>query len=295
MMKAAVDATQAAKPRMNWSTLKHMATSPKLLKWRLDHPQKDTPALRLGRAIHCAILEPHEFDDRWGTQDICAAMTKSGTKCTSLGGLYHEGLWYCGVRGHAPEGAGATPEGMEIISREDRAMALTCAQEVRQHPVAKRTFMGGKAERDLQWMDPETGALCRGRLDYIKAREIVDLKSGREETPREFTRAAALRLYHGQLAWYHDGAIAAGEIPPDADLPLIVHASTSEPYDVAVYRLSKISYMAGQVLYRDLLRKFLDCQAADWWPGMAPYLLEMDLPGWAAGMQGSEESIEGVL
>lgn len=281
--------------RLNWSTLKYIATSPKLLKYRLEHPQPETPALRLGRAIHCAILEPAEFEGRWKSQDKCGGKMKAGEPCGSTGSLYLDGGWFCKVKGHAPAGAGEPPEGIEVITAEERELVKTCAEAAKAHQIAGPLLKKGHSEHETLWTDPETGTLCRGRLDFIRAAELLDLKSSRVDTVRDFTREVATRLYHGQLAWYHDGAIAAGKLPKDAELPLIVHVSTSEPYDVAVYRLSKITYQAGQILYRDLLQKYLDCQAADWWPGIAPDLLELDLPDWAGGMQGSEESLETVL
>lgn len=281
--------------RLNWSTLRHLATSPKLLKWRLEHPQPETLALRLGRAIHCAILEPEAFGARWMSQGVCAALAKNGNVCSSTGSLYFEGKWYCRVRGHAPEGAGDPPAGVEVIPNDERALALLLAKSVKDHAVAAGALKDGKPETLLKWTDPESGILCRGRLDYLKAREVVDVKSSHADTIQSFVREFAGRLYHGQLAWYHDGAVAAGQIPADAPLPIVIHVSTTEPYDVAVYRLSKYTYQAGQILYRDLLRKYADCRAADWWPGFAPDLLELDLPDWARGMRGSEESMEEIL
>jgi hypothetical protein len=127
-------------------------------------------------------------------------------------------------------------------------------------------------------------------VDYLRPNDLVDLKSTRRETVREFTADAARNLYHGQLAWYLDGAIAAGRLPKDAGLPYIVAVSTAEPFDVAAYQLSKISLEAGRILIRDLVNKYQQCTASDLWPGIAPDLGVLDLPAWASGMQGSEET-----
>jgi len=275
--------------RLNWSTLRYMATSPKLLRWRVDHPRPESEALRLGRAIHCAVLEPDVFSDRWLTSSTCKATTKAGSPCGSTGTLYLDGAWYCRVKGHAPNGAGQLPDGKEVITEEELAIVRLCSESVRAHPVAARLLTGGHSEHEVTWDDAESGVACRGRMDYLRPSDLVDLKSTRRETVREFMGDAARHLYHGQLAWYHDGAIAAGKLPKDAGLPYIVSVSTVEPYDVAVYRLSPVSYAAGQILYRDLLRKYVDCRTADWWPGAAPDLVELDLPNWAPGMAGPEE------
>src|SRR5262245_29847218 len=107
-MSQAIESPAAAvttAKRLNWSTLKHMAVSAKLLKWRMEHPEPETPALVLGTAIHCAVLEPQEFQKRWIVAGSCAAIAKtSGQPCTSQGSLFLDGKWYCKVKGHAPEG-----------------------------------------------------------------------------------------------------------------------------------------------------------------------------------------------
>lgn len=276
--------------RLNWSTLKYIAVSAKLLKWRVEHPEPESEPLRRGRSIHCAILEPKEFAKRWVTVTACQAVTKGGGQCQSYGSLYSEGRWYCRIRGHAPEGAMERPgEDIEVIDPEGMRITTMCAESVRAHGPASKILQGGHAEQEIEWTDPESGILCRGRVDYLRPNDLVDLKTTRQETVREFTADAARGFYHGQLAWYTDGAIAAGRLPQDAGLPYVVAVSTAEPYDVAAYQLSRVSFEAGRILVRDLINKYQQCQAADLWPGIAPDLEVLDLPGWAYGMQGSQE------
>lgn len=276
--------------RLNWSTLRYLAVSPKLLKWRMEHPEPESPPMKLGSAIHCKILEPSEFDKRWVTAGPCVATKKDGQTCGSQGSLMFSGQWYCKVKGHAPYGAFALDDEKDAqsISADERALVESCAASVLEHKVAAKLFTGGVPERGIEWTEPETGIACRGRLDYLRPNEVVDLKSTHEETVRGFTRHVVSRLYYAQLAWYHDGAIRAGKLQADAPLPVIVSVSTTEPYDVAAFRLTRNAYEAGQILYRDFLLKYRDCLAADYWPGIAPGMLELDLPDWAAGMNGSE-------
>lgn len=286
--------TSAADRRLNWSTLKHIAVSPRMLRWRVEHPQPDTAALRLGRAIHCAVLEPGEFGTRWIVADGCAATTKGGGQCGNTGALYYgitpgRGQWYCRIRGHAPEGAGDPPEGVEIISGEDRALALRCAESVAAHGPAARLLAGAAVEQTIEWTDRATGILCRGRVDAIRPQVLLDLKSTRRETLREIGRDVADMHLYGQAAWYHDGAMAAGRLSADADRPHLIAVGTVEPYDVAVLRLSAAALEAGRILCRDLLTRYAQCMAADYWPGIAPDVEDYDLPRWAAGVDGSAE------
>ena len=275
--------------RLNWSTLRYLTTSAKLLRWRVEHPQPDTDALKLGRAIHCLLLEPEAVAARWTTQGQCAAETKGGGRCASTGSLYHSGEWYCRVRGHAPEGAGPAPEGVEVITAEGMELARICAEAVRAHGPAAALLSKGAAEQEIEWVHAETGIACRGRIDLLRPDGLVDLKSTRRGTLAEIRMDAARMHYYAQLAWYTDGCIAAGRLPADAPLPHLVAVSTVEPYDVAAMQLSRVAYEAGQILYRDLLLRYARCQAADMWPGIAPDIETLDLPPWAGGMNGSEE------
>lgn len=279
--------------RLNWSTLRLMATSAKLLQYRLTHPMKETAPLRMGRAIHCATLEPEKFPKVWIVATMCSATKKGdGERCGSAGKLFLDGAWYCGVKGHAPAGAGKLPAGLESISEDELVVVNSCAAAVREHPIAGPLFAGGRPECALEWVDELTGTPCKGRLDYLRPADLIDLKSTRRATTKEFINDAARSLYHAQLAWYHDGAIAARQIPEDAPLPMLVSVSTEEPYDVAPYRITRSTYMAGQTVYRGLLKKYLDCKNSDWWPGIAPTaMLDLQVPDWAPGMNGPEETL----
>ena len=61
---------------VNWSTLKAMDTSPKQYRHALVHESDDAVALRIGRAIHCFVLEPQEARKRLAVFDG----KKRGTK-----------------------------------------------------------------------------------------------------------------------------------------------------------------------------------------------------------------------
>jgi hypothetical protein len=95
-------------------------------------------------------------------------------------------------------------------------------------------------------------------------------------------RDASALLYHGQLAWYHEGAIAAGVLPPDADPPSVVAVQTTEPFDVMAFRMTPQALAAGRLLWQSLIRRYSACQAADYWPGVAPTVLDYEVMPWAS-------------
>jgi hypothetical protein len=224
---------------MNWSSLSAMATSPLLYHWRTEHPRPDSAAMRLGRAIHCAVLEPAKFEARYASY--------AGTR-----------------RGKAWEAWRDSHPDVESLTAAERTIVEMCAERVRGHTEAAKLLSGGRAEETIVWTDEPTGTKCKGRLDYITPAYFVDLKTTRDLG--KFERAdAASYLYHGQSAWYRDGGIAACALSADAE-SYIVAVETSEPHDVAVFRVAGMALAAGQCLCRELP------------------IRDLELPSWAAGM-----------
>jgi len=268
--------------RLHWSTLSTLATSPALTRWRATHPREDTSSLSLGRAIHCAVLEP----ERWRT---AYAVQPPPPECRTRDGRVSDSpLATSEGKRWLAEWRASLALGCEILTAEDHALASTCAAQVRAHRHAAALLADGRAEVSLEW--EIDGVPCGGRLDWISTC-VVDLKTTRRESLRELAADCARYLYHGQLAWYHDGAVAAGAVPADS-VPHIVAVQTCEPYDVAVLRVPARTLEIGRALARTLLATYRECHAADWWPGMAPEIVDLDLPHWAAGGAGGAPAEE---
>ena len=242
---------------INWSSLKHLAVSPLLYRWMIDHPAPRKPAYVVGSAIHCAILEPGKFDSRYAVYD--------GTR-----------------RGKAWDEWQEEHPGVESLKPDEMARVMMCADAVRAHKVASRMIDGCRVEEVTTWTDPKTGLACKGRIDAISPTRVVDLKSARDVSREAFTRASCRYLYHGQLAMYQDGAIAAGKIEASAtEEPIIIAIQSDAPYDVSVFQLAPETLAAGRALYRGLIWRLEQCTAANLWPGVCPDLEDLGIPPWA--------------
>ena len=144
---------------------------------------------------------------------------------------------------------------------------------------------GTRREESIVWT--VDGVQCKGRIDAIADDRIVDLKTTRD-LQIFVRRDAAQMLYHGQLAWYLDGAIAAGACSPDA-AAYVVAVETTDPYDVACFRLGEQSLDAGRALWRRLLDEWVTCRDAGVWLGQYPSETVLEMPSWAAGMRLEDE------
>ncbi|OGA07509.1 MAG: hypothetical protein A3D95_05835 [Betaproteobacteria bacterium RIFCSPHIGHO2_12_FULL_69_13] len=254
----------AAIAGMNWSTLKHMARSPKMFQYRLEHPEPPKAAYDFGRTFHCALLEPKVFLERFAVAPDCDGRTKAGKAELAA--------WR------------ALNVGREAISQEGMDTILGMSEAVRAHKVAGPLIDGVLAEETITWTDAETGILCKARLDMLGRDFLADVKTTRDPAPRAFARDAAQHLYAGQLAFYYDGAVTSGRLPKYTKPPFIICPEKTEPYDVVVFRLHQnLALEPGRALYRSLLRRFLECEAAGWYPGISPELQILELPPWAAG------------
>jgi exodeoxyribonuclease VIII len=258
-------AEYTAIPGLNWSTLKHLAKSPKAYQHRLVEPEPETDAYLLGRALHCMVLEAPRFTAEYrplpGFGDMrtkAAKEAKSAWEADRLPGVTY----------------------MDI---DDFALVASMGAAVMEHRIARGLLANVRTEELVTWTDAETGLTCKGRLDCIGPEGITDLKSARR-VGRLYLNDAADYLYHGQLAFYHDGAIAAGKLAPDARLPCLVAVEKSAPFDVQCLRMTEETLAAGRALYRACLRRFQECEAAQVWPGVAPDLQDWTLPPWAAGL-----------
>lgn len=259
---------------LNWSSLKRIHTSPLLFRWRADHPEPDKSAYLFGRALHCAVLEPRRFPTAYAGYPVFGDGRTKAAQAAKADWLQ------------------SLPTGCEILQKKEYDSVIAAASSVLNHRVASELLSNGWSEKIVTWTDPDTGLSCKARLDHLRSSCVVELKSAREIGPRAFSRAVANYLYSGQLAYYHDGAIAAGLIAADdAEMPFVIAAETDEPFDVAVYRCTPELVASGRALYKRLLRKFVECTAADAWPGQAPDLLPLELPSWALETEEQEESV----
>lgn len=250
---------------LNWSTLKHLAKSALHYRWRIDHPEPDKPSYLWGRGVHCALLEPDEFDLRYIVYD---------GKRDARVKAYQEFL--------------AEHPGVDPIKQHERDSMLAAADSVRRHPVAWGILKHCRYEESLTWTDADTGLLCRGRLDAICPEYIADLKTSRDISPRAFPRDCARYMVHGQVGgMYQHGATVLRLIDGTVS-PYIVAVDTEPPHDVAAYQMSAEDVAAGRQLVVSLMRQLEACIASGIWLGQVPDLQQLQLPPWAPGFGGNE-------
>lgn len=100
-------------------------------------PDRDTAALSFGRALHCKLLEPTLFDDRFVIAGRCSALLASGARkgdtCGKSGQVVNrDGDWFCGQ--HASQGE--APDA-HVLSEADAAMVQGAAAAIKGHEIVQ--------------------------------------------------------------------------------------------------------------------------------------------------------------
>ncbi len=241
---------------INWSSLKQMDTSPLHYVHYRAKPMDDNANLRVGRAAHCAILEPEMF----ATEYVLWPKRRAGKDWTEFKEL-HE------LNGNA------------ILNQTEYDLALALRDAFHLHPVANN-YLRDSTHREVSitWTDAATGLECKARPDLVTADTLVDIKTAANHTLDGFGRAAGSYAYHTQLAWYLD---SLREIDDRPRRVVLVAIEKKPPHDVACYVVTDDLISIGRRHYRALLDRLVECQRTNSWPGVAPAETDLQIPDWA--------------
>ena len=244
-------------PGVNKSTLWEMRKSPAHYKYALEHQtEKDTPALRFGRALHTAILQPEEFKSHYVVAPDIDRRTKSGKE-----------EWERFLYENA---------GKEVLSQDDCDTISGMYESVWNDDAAADLLDGCLTETPLFWTDEATRIRCKCRLDAHKDGIVVDLKSCADAATGRFVKDAMKYGYDVQAAHYLRGYKA--KYGSNAEFWFLCVEKTP-PYAVNVIKASDAFVDRGTWQLIDLMDKLSDCRKHRKWPGYGRN--ELVLPEWA--------------
>lgn len=248
---------------VNKSWLKEMDVSPLHFRTYPERGRRDTPALRIGRPIHTAVLEPELFDAVTAVWE--GGLTKKGEPTMSKNSSdYKE--W----------AAKMEKDGRQPLEEAEQWLCRRIRRAVQEHSFANTLISEADTEQTILWDHP-IGVHCKSRLDFLAGSYMGDLKTALDITPEGFARAAAKYGYHRQAAMYVDAVKAlTGRWRPY----YIVAVEKAEPFDVAVYEIGGDVLEIGRSQYTDNLRKVKDCRRTGIWPGVCSGVQSLEMPHW---------------
>jgi len=185
-----------------------------------DPKPEPTPDMILGTWVHCLVLEPDEWPNRYLIQgEKFDRRTKAG-----------KDGWESLLKAAA---------GREIIEYDDLKkfrLAQNMATAVRNSSLAMN-YLGDYGERELslRWQDKRSGLTLKVRLDNLEGNWIADLKTAADPSPKGFARAVVNHGYDIQAALYLE-AVNLWEPGHQHDFFFIVVGKTP-PHDVWVHQM----------------------------------------------------------
>ena len=212
---------------------------------------EDSPALIMGKALHCRILEPQEFGKRYTIAPQIDKRTKEGKE------LWNQFL--------------IQTEGLTVLTREQDYQIEAMTKSIFDHPAAALLLgKDGKSEIMVEWQDSSL-VPCRGIVDRLTDDGlIIDIKTTDDASPKGFARSCHKYRYHVQAAFYWDGV-------PNSQGFFFIAVEKSEPYLVGVYYLTNEDLQRGRDEYKNDIATFIECVKRDEWPGYGDIVQPLNL------------------
>jgi exodeoxyribonuclease VIII len=230
--------------------------------------KEESNAMKLGTAIHCAVLEPDEFEARYvrGPDD------RRGNKWKEAVEL-------------------AIEDGKDCLTSGDYDAAVTIRDEiVVGNPLIRRlTSVGTVREVSAFAIDPETGLRMRARPDAFAPGlgMLVDLKVTADARQEKWFRRVLDFGYHVQEPHYTDVWRRAGG---EADAFVFLVIEDKPPFAHAIYELAPPDIAEGEAIRRKALTSWAECARVGEWPGYPPGVQQLALPKWAFTLTNPEET-----
>lgn len=233
--------------------------TPKHAKYAHENPSPSTDEQVIGHAWHTQVLEPDLYHERYTVGPDARRNSNE---------------WKDAAKD-------AADMGLEILKPEQHEKVMAMASDIRKSEL-RAYITKGRFEVTLVWEDPETGLLCKGRLDYLREDPdvITDLKSCVDASLDAFARHCYNFGYHQQAAFYRDGF----HLLTGKDAPFVFFAcEKSEPYCYAAYECDLGFLEIGRMSYRAALKQYAECVETNVFPGYGDTVQMISLPTWAKG------------
>lgn len=248
---------------INASTLKHMAKTARHC-YEYEHsPQEETKALRVGKAVHTAVLEP----ERYACDYIIAdCLSRAAKLFKDLAASNHDKV---------------------IITKTEADMISGMVNSLKEngHSEAMKLLeVDSYNELSGVWTHKETGMLCKGRTDrYVNDQHgqpiIIDFKTTADASTEVFSKSIYSYGYALSAAFYLDGWSAISG--RDHGRFIIIAAEKEPPFEIAVYELDFGCIEFGRAEYRSHLLRYAKAKHTNNWAGYPNSIQSIGLPAWA--------------
>jgi exodeoxyribonuclease VIII len=227
------------------SGLDQLAKSPMHYQHWLTNKQEPTEAMKIGTAVHMAVLEPIEFGAKYGKF--------TGDRRTKEGKAAYEEF---------------QASGKTALSSDAWDQIQGIAQSVQSHQWWMQNTRSLQTEVSCIDRTPD-GIDIKARMDGVTNTHILDIKTTSDASPSGFAKAIANFRYHWQAAWYRRFI----------DLPFIFIAVEKDaPHAVGIYEIDAEALAVANNDIETLLNTYRDCRTYGSMPGYRSEVVTLSLP-----------------
>lgn len=244
--------------RASWLKVLHGGT-PAHLHHKINHGDEDSDALRVGRALHTRVLQPHRYDSDWAVAPECDRRTTAGKQAWAA----FEAMCRENGKGVLTAGDAAAIDG--IVN----GIATTTAS----------TVLEMCEHREIVCTGEINGVPCKARIDACSSSGmLVDVKTCQSASERAFTRAIVDYGYLLQLAFYRRLMGQNGMLRGPT---VLIACEKARPHAVALYALRDEDIERMDNLIDALVDLYAECAESNRWPAYPRTVRELAMPEWA--------------
>ena len=255
--------------------------------------EEDADALIFGSALHCIVLEPKEFSNRYVAEleppEDCLITDRDLRQFAKDNGIPIKARLKADVIDQVRSAAPNVPildvmlaqfgrenEGKTVLTTEQMANLQGCVTALLDEPKIRELIQVGEAEVPLFATDPDTSVPLKAKLDWMTPRVTLDLKTfnvKRENTSVDKTVANAI-LYEGyyRQAYHYQKMrrLALGESHTDSCF-VLAFVESKPPHETRIRALypKTLGFSGNACLYwerariesQTLTRLYADCMA----------------------------------
>lgn len=254
---------------LSYSSMKAFMDSPKsFIQYKLGKKEQ-TDSMLYGAMLHCLILEPEKFEERYLALDDTEMKEKIGGAKPTATKQYKE--WKAAVIANA--------NGRTVISPSEMEHARIVALNVRNNRAAAPLIFSEGAENEVGVEWEFINFKFRGYIDRMKKGKFkLDIKSMPDAQQRSAQRTIINERYYVQAAMYNE---ATG-----TDDPFYIIA-VDKKGGVSVHNLHKNLIAQGKEEYQNAVTAFNRCILKDKWDESYEFwaerwdgIFECEKPGW---------------
>lgn len=231
--KEFLKAVQDKTLRLSFSGLSRLEKSPRHFVEFHTNPTAPTPAMTYGSLVHCLVLEPETFAQRYAIAPICDKRTKAGKQA-----------WDSFVQ---------SSQGLQVITQQQHYTAVNSIEGLKNcKPAMGLLRRATEIEQKIRF--DYKGLTISGIRDLSTPDYVCDLKTTTDASPKSFRYSVYKYFYHLQAAIY----------TYECQRPYYIIALEKNG-NCAVYEIGQNLIEQGRELFERLVTKYKRCTFLDAW------------------------------